>query len=121
MTTREIANGPADPIKACLLIEDDKQALSCLEDLIRNWPPEGECKPSLVLLGQGNCIPCNEEYELHAEAIKAGIIEVVDFSSPRGAEIAKKNGIEGVPVLLLLDCTDTIIEQEEESAPAPSV
>ena len=121
MTTGEIPKASPDAVQACLLIDDDKQALSCLEDLIKNWPAEGECKPSLVLLGQGNCIPCNEEYELHAEAIKAGIIEVVDFSSPRGAEIAKKNGIEGVPVLLLLDCTDTIIEQEGEPASVPSV
>jgi hypothetical protein len=96
-------------------MEDNDQALSCLEELIKNWPEEEACKPSLVLLGQGNCLPCNEEYEVHEAAIKAGIIEVVDFSSPRGSEIAKRNNIEAVPALLLLDCTDKLIE--EKSSP----
>ena len=115
---------PLDPVQACLMM-DDPQALSCLEDLIKNWPAEGECKPSLVLLGQGNCVPCNEEYDLHAEAIAAGIIEVVDIYSERGADIAKRNDIEATPALLLLDCNDTIIEDrstpEEEGLPIPSV
>lgn len=119
MTTGETGKDQLDQIQACLLIEDDKEALACLEGLIKNWPAEEGCKPSLVLLGQGNCVPCDEEYELHAAAIKAGIIEVVDFSSPRGAEIAKRNDIEATPALLLLDCTDTIIEQAGENTPAP--
>ena len=121
MTTNNDMKDPTDEVQACLLIEDDKEALSCLKDLIKNWPAEGECKPSLVLLGQGNCVPCNEEYDLHAEAIAAGIIEVVDIYSERGADIAKRNDIEATPALLLLDCTDTIIEQDEASPPVQSV
>lgn len=116
----ETEKDPQDPIQACMTMEDP-QALSCLEELIKNWPSEGECKPSLVLLGQGNCVPCNEEYDLHSAAIAAGIIEVVDIYSPRGAAIAKNNGIDATPALLLLDCNDTIIEQEGESTPAASV
>lgn len=119
-TNAEIEKGPLDPVQACLLM-DDPQALSCLEELIKNWPEDETCKPSLVLLGQGDCLPCSEEYELHAVAIEAGIIEVVDFDSPRGADIAKRNGIEAVPSLLLLDCNDTVIEQAGESAPVASV
>ena len=118
MTTEK---DPLDSVQACLLMDDNDQALSCLEELIKNWPEGEGCKPSLVLLGQGNCLPCNEEYDLHAASIKAGIIEVVDFESPRGAEIAKRNNIEEVPALLLLDCTDTVIEQEGESTPVESV
>ena len=121
MTTDNEVKDPPDAVQACLLIEDDKEALSCLKDLIKNWPAEGECKPSLVLLGQGNCVPCNEEYDLHAEAIAAGIIEVVDIYSERGADIAKRNDIEATPALLLLDCTDTIIEQDEASPPVQGV
>ena len=118
--TAETEKGTLDPIQACLLM-DDPQSLSCLEEVIKNWPAEEGCKPSLVLLGQGNCLPCNEEYDLHKAAIEAGIIEVVDFSSPRGADIAKRNNIEAVPALLLLDCTDMIIEQKEASAPVANV
>ena len=115
MTTGETENHPLDPVQACLLMDDNDQALSCLEELIKNWPAGEGCKPSLVLLGQGNCIPCNEEYDLHTAAIKAGIIEVVDFASPRGADIAKRNNIEEVPALLLLDCTDKLIEEKSSS------
>ena len=117
---------PIDPVQACLVM-DDPQALNCIEELIKNWPAEEACKPSLVLLTQGNCVPCEEEHEVHAAAIAAGIIEVVDIDSPRGADIAKRNNIEQTPAVLLLDCTDMIIEQEgkspsaEEDAPVPSV
>ena len=111
--TNETGKEPLDPVQACLLVEHDDEALSCLKDLIKNWPEDEGCKPSLVLLGQGNCLPCNEEYDRHSEAIAAGIIEVVDINSPRGANIAKRNNIEDVPLLLLLDCTDTVIEQKE--------
>jgi hypothetical protein len=96
---------------------DDPQALHCLEELIQNWPEDQACKPSLVLLTQGNCLPCEEEHEVHAAAIAAGIMEVVDIDSPRGAEIATRNDIQLTPTVLLLDCTDTIIEQDGKVSP----
>lgn len=120
MSDRQVQD-PPDPVQACLLIENDKEALLCLEALIQNWPIDQACKPSLVLLGQGNCIPCNEEYDIHAEAIAAGIIEIVDIQSERGARIAERNGIEDVPAVLLLDCEDTVIEQDEDASLATSV
>lgn len=125
MTTTETEN-ELDPIQSCLALADP-EALSCIEELIKNWPEEEACKPSLVLLTQGDCVPCEEEHEVHAAAIAAGIMEVVDIHSPRGTEIAKRNEIEQTPAVLLLDCTDTIIEQEgastteEEGAPVASV
>jgi hypothetical protein len=46
---------------------------------------------------------------------------VVDIDSPRGVEIAKINAIEQTPAVLLLDCTDKLIEQEGKNAPVASV
>ena len=112
-TASDIGKDPIDPIQACLLM-DDPQALHCLEELIENWPGGQACKPSLVLLTRGNCLPCEEEHEVHAAAIAAGIMEVVEIDSPRGADIAARNGIEMSPTVLLLDCMDTVIEQDGE-------
>ena len=116
MISKDAIDDSPDPIQACLLM-DDPQALNCLEELIKNWPEDQACKPSLVLLTQGNCLPCEEEHELHAEAIAAGIMEVVDIESPRGVDIAKKNDIEMTPTVLLLDCTGMIIEQDGKISP----
>ena len=124
-TNTEIEKDPLEGIKACLLMEDD-EALPCVEETIKNWPVEQDCKPSLVLLTQTGCLPCEEEYQIHAAAIEAGIMEVVDIHSPRGREIAKKNDVLGTPAILVLDCTNFTIEEEritlpEEPAPAASV
>lgn len=119
-TNAESVQASIDRVQVCLLMEDP-HALSCLQELIKNWPAEEACKPSLVLLSQGNCLPCNEEYDLHKAAIEAGIIEVVDIYSQRGADIAKRNDIDATPALLLLDCTDTIIEQKGDGTPVASV
>lgn len=113
---------PLEAIKACLLIEDDAEALPCVEEVIRNWPAEQECKPSLVLLTKDGCLPCEEEHQLHAAAIEAGVMQVVSIDSPRGMAIAKKNDVIGTPAVLVLDCSDYAIEEERitmpETAPA---
>lgn len=108
MESKRIENEAA---LACLRIEDNEEAFACLKRLIQEWPSEDTCKPSLVLLVQEGCDPCDEEQSQHAEAIEAGIVQVVDFNSPRGIEIAEKNGIEAVPAVLVLDCYDMAIEE----------
>ena len=117
-TNSEIERDPFQEIKGCLLMENDDEALPCLEELIRNWPAEDSCKPSMVLLTRDGCVPCEEEHQHHAAAIEAGIIEVVDINSPRGADIAEKNGIEWTPAVLIVDCENKVIG--EESAPEES-
>ena len=127
MTTNTgIEKDPLEGIKACLLIEDDDEALPCVQETIKNWPEDEACKPALVLLTQNGCLPCEEEHQIHAAAIEAGIMEVVDIHSPRGLEIAKKNNVLGTPAILVLDCTNFAIGEErttlpEEPSPASSV
>ena len=124
-TNTDIERDPLESVKACLLM-GDSEALPCLEELIKNWPEDEACKPSLVLLTQTGCLPCEEEHQIHAAAIAAGIMEVVDIHSPRGRDIAKKNDVLGTPAILVLDCTDNSIEDEKitmpvEPAPEASV
>ena len=96
----------------CLAIEDDKAALNCLKKVVAQYSDSNICKPKLVLLVQDGCIPCKEETTLHADDIARGIVEKVNIDSPRGMAIAKKNGIEFIPSVLLLDCQDTLIEPD---------
>jgi len=94
-------------IDNCFAIEDNKDALTCLKEVIST--AEGPCRPKLVLLTQQRCIPCAEERELHKEDIAKGIIQELSIKSPEGLEVATKNEIESIPALLLLDCKDNLI------------
>lgn len=109
-----------EAVLSCLLIEDDDEAFSCLKVLIKNWPEQNACKPSIVLLTQEDCDPCDEEHARLAEDIEAGIIEVVDFTSERGQDIAKRNNIEAVPAVLILDCQDMLIQDNLDAQDSPS-
>lgn len=44
--------------------------------------------------------------------IATDIVQEVDIHSQRGQEIMQKNDIQATPALLLLDCTDTVIDAE---------
>lgn len=94
----------------CLSIEDNKAALDCLKEVVAQYANSDICRPKLVLLVQDRCIPCKEEAALHADDIARGIIQTVNINSPEGLAIAKKNNLDSVPSLLLLDCNDNLIE-----------
>ena len=93
----------------CLAIEEDTTALNCLKKVVAQYSGSDICRPKLVLLVQEGCIPCKEELALHADDIAKGIIRKISFDSPEGLAIAKKNDIEYIPSLILLDCHDNLI------------
>lgn len=93
----------------CLAIEDNKTALACLKKVVAQYSDSNICRPKLVLLTSKGCLPCKGEAALHADDIAKGIVQQIDFTSPEGMEIAKKNDIEFIPALVLLDCRDNLI------------
>ncbi len=100
-----------DEIQKCYAIEDDAKALTCLKKVVKE--ASGDCKPRLVLLTRRGCTPCKEEKEHHKEAITTGTIQEVNLYSPEGQRIAKKNEIDFVPSLILVDCHDNIIYPDD--------
>jgi len=95
--------------QACLIIEEDKAALNCLEKVVGHYSKSDICRPKLVLLVQGGCEPCKEEAIQHADSIAKGIIQKISVDSPEGKALAKKNDINVIPSLILLDCHDNLI------------
>ena len=93
----------------CLAKEDDTTALDCLKKVVAQYAGSDICRPKLVLLVQEGCVPCKEETALHAADIAKGIIQKIDFNSAEGMAIAKKNGLEYIPSLILLDCQNNLI------------
>jgi len=94
--------------KKCYVLEDRDAGLACVKKVIENY--EGSCKPKLVLLVQEKCPHCSKEKEIHKADIEKGIIKQIDVDSEEGLDIAVKNGLSGVPALLLVDCRNQIIE-----------
>ena len=94
----------------CLAIEENKTALDCLKKVVAQYSKSDVCRPKLVLLVQDGCTPCKEEAELHTDDIAKGIIQKINVKSLEGLAIAKKNGIDLIPSLILLDCHNNIIE-----------
>lgn len=93
----------------CLAIENNKAALDCLKRVVAEYSGSDVCRPKLVLLVQDGCIPCKEESAIHTDDIAKGIVEKININSPEGLTIAKKNGIDLIPSLVLLDCHDNLI------------
>jgi len=93
----------------CLAIEEDKSALACLKQVVARYSGSDVCRPKLVLLVQDGCIPCKEESTLHAEDIAKGIIQKISSNSPEGLAIVKRNNIDFIPSLILLDCHNNLI------------
>ena len=93
----------------CLAIEENKAALNCLKRVVAQYSKSDICRPKLVLLVQDQCIPCKEETALHADDIAKGIIRRININSPEGLAIARKNNIDSIPSLILLDCQDNLI------------
>ena len=94
----------------CLAIEEDTAALDCLKKVVTQYSKSDVCRPKLVLLVQDGCEPCKEESARHANDIARGIIQKINVQSPEGLAITKKNGIDLIPSLILLDCQDNIID-----------
>ncbi len=94
----------------CLVIEDRGTAFSCIKKVVEKYSKTEVCRPKLVLLVQDECSPCKEQTALHKGAIDKGIIQKINVATSQGKDIIKKNGIEGVPSLILLDCNDKIID-----------
>lgn len=95
-------------VDQCATSEDP---LACIIDIVK--ADQGNCPLSLVLLTQENCVPCTEVQALHEQAINDGVIQVLDITSKRALDIMKKNDIDAVPTLLLLDCNEKIIEPSD--------
>lgn len=100
-----------EAVGKCFAFDDNDQAFKCLQDVIvKAQQKQGDCNPKFVLLTQENCSYCTEEKTARQTEINTGLVEVVNIHSQRGTEIAKRNGIDFVPALLLVDCQDNIIE-----------
>jgi hypothetical protein len=95
-------------VKRCYSHEDDKQAMDCIKEVVKH--PEPGCQPRLVLLVREGCDGCRQEKEHYKSEIAAGLVTTVDIFSPEGIDIAKRNAVDAVPALLVLDCKDTAIE-----------
>ena len=102
-------------VQKCYSIEDDQAAFDCIKEVIASTP--GICAPRLVLLTQPGCEGCEEEKAIRKEDLGAGRIQEVDFHSERGRRIARENGIDSTPALLVLDCEDRLIDE----APAVAI
>ena len=97
----------------CFALEEDAAALDCLKGVVRDMRQDGTaCQPKLVILSQKGCPYCAQEQTRHREDIEAGVMQVMDVHSAEGLEIAKQNGIDQVPAILLLDCQNNLIEPE---------
>jgi hypothetical protein len=96
-----------EAVKKCYANEDDK-ALSCIKEVIKH--PEPGCTPRMILLVREGCDGCLQEKERYAGDIKTGLVNVVDILSEQGKEIARRNEIDFVPALLIVDCGDKAIE-----------
>ena len=97
-----------EEVKQCYTHENDDQALSCIKKVVRET--NDSCRPRIVLLVQENCTGCAEEKARYRKDIEAGLITTVDIFSSEGAEIAKKNDIDIVPAVLIVDCRNKAIE-----------
>jgi len=95
-------------VKQCYTIDSDDNALNCIKQVVRNT--SGDCKPRIVLLVREGCDGCREEKARYKSDIDSGIINVVDIFSSEGKEIARKNDIDAVPAVLIVDCHDLAIE-----------
>lgn len=94
-------------IDDCYAIENDKDALACLKELVSS--AEGNCRPKLVLLTQEGCLPCSEEKAFRQKDIDKGIIQELSIDTQEGFDVAAKNEIEDFPALVLLDCDGKLI------------
>jgi hypothetical protein len=103
MTTNE------ESVKLCYAHEDDNEALECIKGVVKN-PAPGSCAPRLVLLVREGCDGCRQEKEHYKDEIASGLVTTVDIFSEKGVEIARKNQIDFVPALLVVDCGDKAIE-----------
>ena len=104
-------NESADKVQECYAIEDNSEALNCLKKVVKE--ATGECKPRLVLFTQDGCPHCEDEKKLRKNDIAQGVIQVMNLDSLEGLAIARKNDIDFVPALVLLDCQDNIIEPSD--------
>ena len=99
-------------IDQCYSIKDDTQAFNCLRKVTQE---PASCKPRLVLFTRDGCSGCKQERKRHKADIDAGIIEEINMTSPEGRAIANKIRLDMVPVLVVLDCHDNLIEPIEPS------
>ena len=82
--------------------------LACVKRVIKEY--DGTCKPKLVLLTQEHCPFCDKEKENHRAEINSGEISQIDVLSPEGIDIIKKNEMDAVPALVVLDCNNYLID-----------
>ncbi|MFH1031107.1 MAG: hypothetical protein V1767_00850 [Chloroflexota bacterium] len=97
-----------DEAKVCYSFEDTDIALGCVKKMIKE--SKDECHPRLVLLVQENCDGCEEEKTRFKKDVEEGTIIQIDINSEEGKDIAKRNEVEAVPALLLLDCKNDFID-----------
>ena len=94
-------------VDECYALKDNKSALDCLKRVVQE---PSACQSRLVLFTQTNCPGCKSELKRHKQDVSEGLIEEVNIDSPEGLAIAKKNNIDFVPALVVLDCHDNLIE-----------
>ena len=97
-----------ESVKKCYAHEDDTEAMSCIKEVIQH--PEPGCQARIILLVREGCDGCRQEKEHYKNEIASGLVTTVDIFSEKGKEIARRNEIDAVPALLVLDCQDKAIE-----------
>ncbi len=84
----------------------DQEARACT---INHLPEDSRCAVHAVLLTQEGCPFCaNAVNALTAEGVK---FETLDVAAGRGLDIAERAGVDEVPHLLLVNCTDEIMAE----------
>jgi hypothetical protein len=100
---------PEVKTKACLNIENDDEALTCIKEVVAESKNQEGCNPKIVLLVQESCGGCEQEKAKWQNDIDSGVISVVDALSPEGRDIVKKNDLGVTPALLVLNCDNYMI------------
>jgi hypothetical protein len=97
-------------VKKCYGIAEDDNAMTCIKEVVKKSQVEGGCVPRIVLLYRDGCGGCIEEKARYKKDIDSGLVTPVDIFSDEGKEIAKRNDIDAVPAVLIVDCNGLAIE-----------
>ena len=95
-------------VKSCFDLESKADGLACVKRVIKEY--QGSCAPKLVLLTKEDCPYCDQEKKRRKQDIESGEIIQIDAFSKDGLDIIKKNNMDAVPALVVLDCNNYLIE-----------
>ena len=91
----------------CFDLESKADGLACVKQVIREY--KGSCGPRLVLLTKKDCPYCEQEKKIRKQELESGEITQIDVFSTEGKDIVKKNDMDAVPALVVIDCNNYLI------------